>query len=166
MEHIHVLLRVPRQSVEAVARKIVFGAGVLSYALEEALMNRLDTCETDLFIRTLQVQLSDALNARLVSAYMAAHDASIAWCVQTLEPFGRESRPDEAEIFYHVCYYLDEYVRPYLLEQGITSLNRLEQEEVCGCLSKQFCIGAGRALAGIEPSDPLHESLKVLSEGV
>jgi hypothetical protein len=166
MEDIHVLFRAPRQSAEAVARKIVLGAGMLSYAMEKALLNRLDICTTDSFIAILQTHLSDALNGRLVSAYMAAHDGSIGWCVQTLEQLGRESRPDEAEIFHHVCYYLDHIVRPYLLEQGITTLNRLIQEEVCDCLSKQFCMAAGRALAGIEPSEPLYESLQVLSEGV
>lgn len=106
------------------------------------------------------------LNRRSVSSYMAAHDDLIRWCVQTLEQPERESRPDETEIFHHVCSYLDNSVRPHLLEQGIPALNRLIQEEACDCLSKQFCIAADRALAGIEPGEPLYDTLQVLTKGV
>lgn len=166
LEDIHALLSAPRQNAEAIARKVTLGDGMLSYAIEKTLINTPGICSTDSFIGLLQQHLSAALRGRLVSAYIPAHDDVVCWCMQTLQQFGNKPRPDEAELFHHVCSYLDYTLHPYLLEQGVTMLDRFTQEEVCDCLAKQFCMVAGRALAGIEPTEPLYETLRILSKGV
>ena len=114
----------------------------------------------------MQKYLSEALKERLVSTYIVMQDDLVWWCVQALEPLGHESQPNETELFHHVCYYLDNIVYPYLQENANTTLDKVAQQEVCECLSKQFCMVAGKALAEIEPCEPLYETLQILSKGV
>ena len=139
---------------------------MLSFAIEKSLQDQPDICTTDSFVNALQKHLSNALKEGLVSTYIVAHDELVCWCMQALERLGHESQPNEAELFHHVCYYLDNIVYPYLQENAIATLDKITQQEVCGCLSKQFCMVAGKALAEIESSAQLSETLQILSEGV
>ena len=166
LTEIGVLLRAPRQSAAVIARKVTLAAGMLSYAIEKVLENQPETCTTDSFVAVLRKRLSEALKGKRVSMYIASHDDAVSGYLQALEQAGRESQSNEAEIVHHLRYYLDHIVYTYLLEKGITTLDRCVQEEVCDCLTKQFCVVAGGALAGIEPGEPLYDTLQVLSKGV
>lgn len=158
--------RAPRQTQDAAARKVTVGAGLLSYALEKTLAGVTGPCETDTFIATLQENLLLSRENKLTSDYVAREDKLMAWCLQVLEPLSQEARSDEAELFNHVCYYLDHFVWAYLNENEPAMLEQPTQAAVCGCLMKRFCAMSGSTLAGIEPSEPLYETLQVLSKGV
>jgi GT2 family glycosyltransferase len=157
---------VPRQTIKAAARKVTYGAGLLSHALETMLDGQSGQCALDAFMTSLQKHLSDAIKDRLISGYLSGLDDLLDWCIRTMEPFGRESSPDEAELFHHVCWYLDAIVQPYLSAHGIITLDKTAQEAICGCLVKQFCMFIGSTLAGVGPDEPLYETIQILAKGV
>jgi len=157
---------VPRQTLTAVARKVTYGAGLLSHALENMLAEQSDPCGLDVFVAALQKHFLTALEDRLTSGYLCKQDDLVDWCIRTMEPFGQESSPDEAELFNDVCYYLDSIIRPYMVAHGLVSLDKTVQEVVCDCLVKHFCMVAGSTLAGIGQNEPVYKTLQILGEGV
>lgn len=157
---------VPRQTLTAVARKVTYGAGLLSHALENTLAEQSDPCRLDVFVAALQKRFLTALEDRLTSGYLCKQDDLVDWCIRTMEPFGQESSPDEAELFNDVCYYLDSIIRPYMAAHGLVALDKSVQEVVCGCLVKHFCMVAGSTLAGIGSNEPVYEALQILAKGV
>lgn len=157
---------VPRQTTAAAARKVIYGAGLLSHAMETVRGEQPASCEMDAFMTMLQKHLSAALKDKSTFGYKFGQDDLLDWCIRKMEPFGKKTRLDEAELIGHTCYYMENVVRPYLSTHGIVTLDKSAQEAVCSCLIKQFCMFTGSTLAGIGPGEPLYEELQIISKGV
>lgn len=154
------------QEQSVAARKVTYGARLLLSALEIFTRKKLGTCTVDLFITELQGTLTQALKYKELPEKPLFDDNLLQWCMDTVHPYSLNSCEGEADLFHHVCYYLDSIVSPYLLDVEKETLEPEMQQCICKCLIKQFSLAVGGALAGIPASAPLYAQIQLLTKGV
>ena len=160
-------LSVPRRTQYVAARMVTHSGKILSRTLEGTLQACSDSCETAAFFVELRMQYQMAQKAGESDCiWLSRQDALLGEYLFLLKEYSGTACSAELEPIQNVLYYLETYVKPFMLAQGQGWLEKAGQLAVADCAVKQFCANAGMVLAGVRAGEPLYSALQALSKGV
>lgn len=158
----------PAAAPKSAARQIVYGDMLLGAAICMTRSENADRVPLITFMQSVQRNMEKAIKLGENAAQFVneSKDDLLSWCVNTLRPWSEEKDAMQDRYVYDIAYYAEHVLHAYLKEQKLMILGKVEQEEILGCLEKQFCMYVGNMLAGIEESTDMYQQIKQIGHGV
>lgn len=163
------LWKVPPDTEERLARRIVYGDALLDTAMMATVEGSPDVAPLKEFEAAFLQNLGSVAKNKNTAAPRRREekDPLLVWCLDALAPFSTREDERETELLPAMAYYFSNVLVPYLENTGMTRLDKAMQRTLCGCVEKQFCLNVGNLLAGLPETSQLYrEKIRSLAAGV
>ena len=163
------LWKVPVENSESIARRIVYSDTLVDIAVCKTRMMSGDSVPLQQFCTTFLQNLAETINTyngTAMDEMNSSKDSLLKWCINVLHPWSQKEDSKQANLAYHIAYYLEHILQLYMVKNGELIVNHEQQEHIYSCMEKQFCLVAGSLLAGVEETSPIYQEIQNLAVGV